>query len=53
MSGRVSENSEEGKAIYDELMTLTKQEIANQIKQTFERGEDLPKETVDLLKKDK
>ena len=23
-SGRVDENSEEGKAIYDELMTLTK-----------------------------
>ena len=32
-------------------MTLTKQEISKHIKETFDKGEDLPKDAVEILKK--
>ena len=32
-------------------MNLTKQEISKHIKETFDKGEDLPKDAVEILKK--
>ena len=32
-------------------MTMTKHEISKHIKETFDKGEDLPKEAVEILKK--
>ena len=51
MSGVMKENSPEAKALYDDLMTATKEDLSAYIKKTFAEGKDLPKEIVDIVKK--
>ena len=44
-------NSPDAKALYDELMDISKEELGEMIKHKHQKGLDLPPETIDQLKK--